>query len=432
MKICIIGTGYVGLVSGTCFAELGNNVICVDKDKEKINKLNHGIVPIYEPGLEEIIKRNSRKGSLKFSTDISLSIKNSKIIFICVGTPTNKTTKKADLKYIFDVTNYIKNNLNKYKLIVTKSTVPVMTGDKIERILNIKKNKNKFDVISNPEFLREGEAIRDFLFPDRVVIGTSSSKANNIMRNLYLPIIKKKSKYFHTSRRAAELIKYASNAFLATKISFINEIANLCEKSHIDVNEVSTGIGLDERIGDRFLRAGPGYGGSCFPKDTKALVTTAKKFNTELSIVNNVIRSNDNRHKILISKITNIMNNKLKNKRITFLGVTFKAGTDDMRESPSLKIIPSLIRKGSLIKYYDPSGSKKEFNKFKNIKYYSNIKEACRDSDLLIIHTEWNEFKQLNFKSLVKKKKFKIYDMRNLYSPTKMKKSKISYFCIGR
>ena len=432
MKICIIGTGYVGLVSGTCFAELGNNVICVDKDKEKINKLNQGIVPIYEPGLEEIILRNSRKGSLKFSTDISLSIKNSKIIFICVGTPTNKITKKADLKYIFNVTNNIKNNLNKYKLIVTKSTVPVMTGDKIERILNIKKNKNKFDVISNPEFLREGEAIRDFLFPDRVVIGTSSSKANNIMRNLYLPIIKKKNRYFQTSRRAAELIKYVSNAFLATKISFINEIANLCEKSHIDVNEVSTGIGLDERIGDRFLRAGPGYGGSCFPKDTKALVTTAKKFNTELSIVNNVIRSNDNRHKILISKITNIMNNKLKNKRITFLGVTFKAGTDDMRESPSLKIIPSLIRKGSLIKYYDPSGSKKEFNKFKNINYYSNIKEACKNSDLLIIHTEWNEFKQLNFKSLVKKKKFKIYDMRNLYSPTKMKKSKISYFCIGR
>jgi len=432
MKICIIGTGYVGLVSGTCFAELGNNVICVDKDKEKINKLNQGIVPIYEPGLEEIILRNSRKGSLKFSTDISLSIKNSKIIFICVGTPTNKITKKADLKYIFNVTNNIKNNLNKYKLIVTKSTVPVMTGDKIERILNTRKNKNKFDVISNPEFLREGEAIRDFLFPDRVVIGTSSSKANNIMRNLYLPIIKKKNRYFQTSRRAAELIKYASNAFLATKISFINEIANLCEKSHIDVNEVSTGIGLDERIGDRFLRAGPGYGGSCFPKDTKALVTTAKKFNTELSIINNVIRSNDNRHKILISKITNIMNNKLKNKRITFLGVTFKAGTDDMRESPSLKIIPSLIRKGSLIKYYDPSGLKKEFNKFKNIKYYSNIKEACRNSDLLIIHTEWNEFKQLNFKILVKKKKFKIYDMRNLYSPTKMKKSKISYFCIGR
>ena len=432
MKICIIGTGYVGLVSGTCFAELGNNVICTDIDKKKIDKLNRGIIPIYEPGLEELVKRNLKQDKLKFSTDISLSIKNSNIIFICVGTPTNKITKKADLKYVFNATNKIKNNLNKYKLIVTKSTVPVMTGDKIEKILNIKKNKNKFDVISNPEFLREGEAIRDFLYPDRVVIGTSNTKANNIMRNLYLPIIKKKNRFFQTSRRAAELIKYASNGFLATKISYINEISNLCEKSDIDVKEISVGIGLDERIGDRFLRAGPGYGGSCFPKDTRALLITAKKFKTELSIINTVVRSNDNRHKILTSKISNIMNNKLKNKKITFLGVTFKAGTDDMRESPSLKIIPTLIKKGCLIKYYDPTGCKKEFSKFKNIDYCSNIKEACKNSDLLVIHTEWNEFKQLNFKNIVKKKKFKIYDMRNLYSPNKMKKNKIDYFCIGR
>ena len=428
----MIGTGYVGLVSGTCFAELGNDVICVDIDKKKIDKLNSGIIPIYEPGLEELVKRNLKHGRLKFSTNISLAIKNCNVIFICVGTPTNKITKKADLKYVFNVTKNIKNNLNNFKLIVTKSTVPVMTGDKIENILNIKKNKNKFEVISNPEFLREGEAIRDFLYPDRVVIGTSSNKANNIMRNLYLPIIKKKNKYFHTSRRAAELIKYASNAFLATKISYINEISNLCEKSNIDVNEVSVGIGLDERIGDRFLRAGPGYGGSCFPKDTRALLSTAKKFKTKLSIVNTVIKSNDNRHNILNSKISTIMNNKLKNKKVTFLGVTFKAGTDDMRESPSLKIIPKLIRKGCLIRYYDPTGSKTEFNKFKNINYCSNIKEACENSDLLIIHTEWNEFKQLNFKRIVKKKNFKIYDMRNLYSPKKMKKNRINYFCVGR
>jgi len=432
MKICIIGTGYVGLVSGTCFAELGNNVICADIDKNKIDKLNIGKIPIYEPGLEELVKRNLKQGRLNFSSNISLSIKNSNIVFICVGTPTNKITKNANLKYVFNVTNNIKNNLNKYKLIVTKSTVPVMTGDKIEKILNTRKNKDKFDVISNPEFLREGEAIRDFLYPDRVVIGTSSTKANNIMRNLYLPIIKKKNRYFHTSRRAAELIKYASNAFLATKISYINEISNLCEKSDIDVNEVSVGIGLDERIGDRFLRVGPGYGGSCFPKDTRALLTTAKKFKTKLSIVNTVVKSNDNRHNILISKISNIMNKKLKNKKITFLGVTFKPGTDDMRESPSLKIIPKLIQKGCLIKYYDPTGSKKEFSKFKNINYCSNIKEACNNSDLLIIHTEWNEFKQLNFKNIVKNKNFKIYDMRNLYSPHKMKKNKINYFCIGR
>jgi len=432
MKICIIGTGYVGLVSGTCFAEIGHNVVCADIDKKKIDKLNRGSIPIYEPGLEELVKRNSEQGRLKFSSDASLSIKNSNIVFICVGTPNNKITKKPDLKYLFNATNNIKNNLNKYKLIVTKSTVPVMTGDKIEKILNIKKNINKFDVISNPEFLREGEAIRDFLYPDRVVVGTASSKSNNIMKNLYLPIIKRKSRYFHTSRRAAELIKYTSNAFLATKISYINEISNLCEKLDIDINEISVGIGLDERIGDRFLRAGPGYGGSCFPKDTRALLTTAKKFKTELSIVKSAVKSNNYRHNILTSKVSKIMNNKLNNKKITFLGVTFKAGTDDMRESPSLKIIPKLIRKGCLINYYDPTGSKEEFNRFKNIKYFPNIKEACKNTDLIIIHTEWNEFKQLNFKNIVKKKNFKIYDMRNLYSPIKMKKNKINYFCIGR
>ena len=432
MKICIIGTGYVGLVSGTCFAELGNNVICVDNNKQKIDKLNSCIIPIYEPGLEELILRNSKQNRLKFSTDINSSIKNSDMIFICVGTPTNKKDNTADLKYVFSVTNSIKQNLNKYKIIVTKSTVPVTTGDKIEKILSSKKNKKKFEVVSNPEFLREGEAIRDFLYPDRVVIGTSSKKANNIMKNLYLPIIKKTNRYFHTSRRAAELIKYASNGFLATKITYINEIANLCEKSNIDIKEVAIGMGLDERIGARFLRAGPGYGGSCFPKDTRVLVSTAKKFNSDLTIVKSVIKSNDNRYKYLISKILKLMNNKIKNKNITFLGVTFKAGTDDMRESPSLNIIPTLSTRGANINYYDPSGIKDNFKKFKNVKFCSNINQACKNSDLLIIHTEWNEFKQLNFKKLYKNRNFKIFDMRNLYSPSKMKKSKINYFGIGR
>ena len=430
MKICIIGTGYVGLVSGTCFSDMGNKVICVDTDKNKINKLDSGSVPIYEPGLEELVLKNKKNKTLFFSTDINGSIKKSDIVFICVGTPTKNN--KADLKYVFKAVYNINKNLNKYKIIVTKSTVPVSTGDKIEKILNSKKNKNKFCVLSNPEFLREGEAIRDFFYPDRVVIGTKSKKANSIMKNLYMPIIKKKNRYFQTSRRAAELIKYASNAFLATKISFINEIANLCEKSDIDIKEVSNGIGLDQRIGGRFLRAGPGYGGSCFPKDTRALVTTANRFNTDLSIVKTVIKSNNNRNKMLISKIEKIMNYNLKNKRITFLGVTFKAGTDDMRESPSLKIIPQLIKKGSLIKYYEPTGSKKEFNKLKNLKFCTNLREACKNSDLLIIHTEWNEFKQLNFKTLVRKNNFKIYDMRNLYSPEKMKKNKLNYYCIGR
>tara|TARA_Y100000996_G_scaffold412373_1_gene398325 strand:+ start:1079 stop:2374 length:1296 start_codon:yes stop_codon:yes gene_type:complete len=431
MKICIIGTGYVGLVSGACFADLGNNVVCVDVDKNKIINLNKGIIPIYEPGLEELVGRNTKQNRLKFSIDINKSIKSSDIIFICVGTPTNKKTNKSNLNHVYNVANQIKINLNKFKIVVNKSTVPVGTGDTIEKIISSKKNKNKFEVVSNPEFLREGEAIRDFLYPDRVVIGTGSKKANNKMKSLYLPIIKKKNRYFNTSRKAAELIKYASNAFLATKITFINEIANLCEKASIDVKEVSIGMGLDERIGGRFLRAGPGYGGSCFPKDTRALLTTAKKFNTALPVVKSVVASNNNRNKILFSRIKKIMNNNLKNKKIAFLGVTFKAGTDDMRESPCLNLIPSLINKGAYITYYDPSGPKNILNQ-KNIKNHSNINDACVNCDLIIIHTEWNEFKQINFKKLNKNKKFKIFDMRNLYSPSKMENYKINYFSIGR
>ena len=431
MKICMIGTGYVGLVSGTCFSELGNHVVCVDIDKKKIEDLNNGIIPIYEPGLKEMILRNKYQKRLNFTSDINNSIKKSDIIFICVGTPTIKSTNKANLKYVFNVVKNIKNNLNKYKVIVTKSTVPVTTGDKIEKLLNSNKNRNKFDVVSNPEFLREGEAIRDFMYPDRVVIGTNSNKANKIMKNLYLPIIKKKNRYFHTSRRSSELIKYASNGFLATKISYINEIANLCEKLKVDIKDISLGIGLDERIGSRFLRAGPGYGGSCFPKDTRALTSTAKMFNTNLSIINTVIKSNENRYKLLVKRIKDLLNNKLKNKKITFLGVTFKAETDDMRESPALSIIPLLKKSGAKINYYEPTGKKDELN-IKNVSYKSNIKDACSNSDLLIIHTEWNEFKQLNFKKLIKKKNYKIYDMRNLYSPTNMKKLNINYYGIGR
>ena len=432
MKLCMIGTGYIGLVSGTCFAELGNDVICVDKDKNKIENLKSGIIPIYEPGIEELVKRNLIQKRLKFSSDIETSIRKSNIIFICVGTPTNKKTNNADLKFVFQVAKKIKNNINKYKIIVIKSTVPVTTGDKIEKILNSKKNIKKYDVISNPEFLREGEAIRDFIYPDRVIIGTSSKKANAIMKNLYLPIIKKQSRYFQTTRRSAELIKYASNAFLATKITYINEIANLCEKLSIDVKNISIGMGLDERIGERFLRAGPGYGGSCFPKDTRALVATADKFKTNLTIVKSVIKSNNNRQNHLIDRILSKMNYKLNNKTITFLGVTFKANTDDMRESPSLDLIPLLSKKGAKINYYEPTGKKNDFKKLKNIKFFSKIKEACKNSDLIIIHTDWNEFKQLNFRSIVKRKNFKIFDMRNLYSTIKMKKNNIDYFGIGR
>ena len=432
MKICILGTGYVGLVSGTCFSDLGNNVICVDKDPKKIESLNLGKIPIYEPGLEELVIKNFKQKKLSFTTDIDLAIKKSNIIFICVGTPTNKKSNAADLKYVFQVSKKIKKNLNNYKIIVNKSTVPVTTGDKIEKILKTKTNRKKFDVISNPEFLREGEAIRDFIYPDRVVIGTNSLKANRIMKSLYLPIIKKTSRYFKTSRRGAELIKYASNAFLATKISFINEVANLCEKTGVDVKDISLGMGLDQRIGDRFLRAGPGYGGSCFPKDTRAIVTIAKKFKTNLSIIKTVIKSNNERSKILLNRILNIMNNKIKNKNITFLGVTFKANTDDMRESPSLKLIPMLLNKGANIIYYEPTGQKSEFSVYKKVKYQENISSACEKSDLIILHNEWNEFKQLNFNKLVKKANFKIFDLRNLYSPKKMNKTNIKYFGVGR
>ena len=429
MKICIIGSGYVGLVSGACFSDLGNTVTCVDINKVIVEKLNKGIIPIYEPGLQELVERNLKKKRLLFSTDISSSIKKSDIIFICVGTPTKNN--KADLKYVYNVVKSVKSNLNKYKIIVTKSTVPVTTGDKIENILNSKKNINKFDVVSNPEFLREGEAIRDFQYPDRLVIGTNSKKANKTMKNLYLPLIKKGSRYINTSRRSAELIKYASNAFLATKITFINEIANLCEKSQIDVQDVATGMGLDDRIGSRFLRVGPAYGGSCFPKDTRALVSTGQIFKTNLSVVKSVINSNEKRNKILLDRIKLIMKNKIKNKNISFLGVTFKSGTDDMRESPSLKMIPFLVKKGAFISYYEPTGQKKQF-KSKNITFYENIKDACQNADLIIIHTEWNEFKQLNFKKITKKRNFKVFDMRNLYSTSEMKKNKINYFSIGR
>ncbi len=432
MKLCMIGTGYVGLVSGVCFSDLGNNVVCVDKDKEKINSLNNGIIPIYEPGLEEILKRNFKASRLTFTTDLKKAVSNSDIIFICVGTPTKKKSNSADLKYVFAVAHKLKKIISKYKIIITKSTVPVTTGDKIEKILNNLKKKKLIDVVSNPEFLREGEAIRDFVYPDRVIIGTDSKKANRILRSLYLPIIKKTSRYFNTSRRGAEMIKYASNAFLATKISYINELANLCEKTGVDVKDVSFGMGLDQRIGERFLRAGPAYGGSCFPKDTRALIDTANQFKTSLSIVKSVVKSNSQRKFLLTNKVEKILKRKFKNKTITFLGVTFKPNTDDMREASSIPMINFLSKKSCKIRYYDPSGEKKVFKKIKNVKFCKNISSACLKSDLIIIHTEWNDFKFLNFKHLVRKKNVVIYDMRNIYSPTKMRKMKIKYFGIGR
>ena len=432
MKLCMIGTGYVGLVSGVCFADLGNDVVCVDKDIFKINKLKKGIIPIYEPGLSELVKKNYKSGRLSFTTNLSEAIKNSQVIFICVGTPTKKNSNAADLSQVFNVAKEIGKFIKSFKIIVTKSTVPVTTGDKIEKILLKNTKRKNFSVISNPEFLREGDAINDFFFPDRIVIGTSDKRTNKLMHSLYAPLLSKGAKYVNSSRRGAELIKYASNAFLATKITFINELANLSEKIGVNIEDISIGMGLDKRIGGRFLRAGPAYGGSCFPKDTRAIVDTAKEFKTDLSIIKNVIKSNENRSKILLNRVSKLLKNKVKNKRITFLGVTFKANTDDMRESSSLVMIPSLISKGAKIKYYDPSGYKKDFDKFKNVSFSENIKSACIDADMIIIHTEWNDFKALNFKKLSSKKNVIVYDMRNILSPDKMKKDKINYFGIGR
>ena len=432
MKLCMIGTGYVGLVSGVCFSDFGHNVICVDKDIKKINSLKKGIVPIYEPGLSELVIKNFKNKRLHFSTDLKDSVKKSDIIFICVGTPTKKGGSSADLSQIYNVSKELSTSINKYKIIITKSTVPVTTGDEIEKILSRKNNKNKFSVVSNPEFLREGEAIRDFTYPDRIVVGSNDKKSNKILKNLYSPLISKGAQYLNTSRRAAELIKYASNAFLATKITFINEIANLCEKTDINIEDISIGMGLDKRIGSRFLRAGPAYGGSCFPKDTKAITSTADKFKSNLSVIKSVIKSNKNRSNILLNRISEILSKKIKNKKIAFLGVTFKANTDDMRDSPSLSLIPALSKKGALISYYDPTGFKIEFKKTKNVHYKQTIKEAIDSSDLVIIHTEWNDFKSINFRNLVKGKKFIIYDLRNIYSPLKIKTQGFKYYSIGR
>jgi len=431
MKLCMIGTGYVGLVSGVCFSDLGNEVICVDKDSKKVENLKNGIIPIYEPGLEELVLKNYKNNRLKFSTNLKESVSKSDIIFICVGTPTKKNGNGADLTQIFNVAKEIRSSISKFKIIITKSTVPVTTGDEIEKIISQKKSKKLFSVVSNPEFLREGEAIRDFSYPDRVVIGTKNKKANKILKNLYSPLISKGAKYVNTSRRAAELIKYAANAFLATKITFINEIANLCEKIDVNIEDISIGMGLDKRIGSRFLRAGPAYGGSCFPKDTKAITTTADKFNTNLSVIKSVIKSNENRSLLLLKRVFHLLKGKVKNKKICFLGVTFKANTDDMRDSSSLSMIPSLVRKGAKVNYYDPTGEKNEFKKIKNVNFSKNIKSAIKDSDLVIIHTEWNDFKTINFNKDVSNKKFILFDMRNIYSPVKMKDLKINYFGVG-
>jgi UDPglucose 6-dehydrogenase len=435
MKICFIGTGYVGLVSGVCFSDLGNNVICIDKDREKLSRLENGDIPIFEPGLSELVRKNLDAGRLSFSDDLIGSINKSDIVFIAVGTPTAKDGVSADLSQVFSVAQLISKKIKSHKIIVTKSTVPIGTGDKIEKILN--KNKKKeglFTVVSNPEFLREGEAIKDFKYPDRIVIGANERQVIKIFNDLYRPLVNKGAAFVSCSRRAAELIKYASNAFLATKISFINEIANLCEKVHVNVDDVALGIGLDKRIGSRFLRAGPAYGGSCFPKDTKALAKVGKNYNSPLSIVNTVINFNENRKQDIENNIYKILHNKIKNKLVCFLGVTFKANTDDLRDSSAVNLISKFSKKGAKINYYEPSGSKEILDKQKNVNYFDDLYTATKNVDLIIIHTEWDEFKNLNFSKIKNNnKKIIIYDLRNLYdSKSFNNKKNITYYSIGR
>ena len=429
MKLCIIGTGYVGLVSGTCFADIGNTVYCVDKNEKIIRQLSSGKSTIYEPGLSELLKKNLRSKRLFFTTNTVEAINKSNIIFICVGTPSKKNSLSPDLSSVLKVIRKISKFSKGKKIIVIKSTVPIGTGDQIEKIL---KNKKKFTIISNPEFLREGEAIRDFRYPDRIVIGSNENKAFEIMKKLYLPLINKGAKYFTSNRRGAELIKYASNAFLATKITFINEIANLCEKTGINIEDISLGMGSDVRIGSRFLRAGPAYGGSCFPKDTKGLASMGDKESIDLSLVKTVIKSNEKRKIQLLDRVHSILGKNIVNKKIVFLGVTFKPNTDDMRDAVSLTMIPYLDKRGAKISYYDPTGEKNDFIKLKNCKFYNSINSACKNAHLVIIHTEWDELKSLDFKKLVKKNKFIIYDLRNLYNPDEMKRKRINYYSIGR
>ncbi len=432
MKIVMLGTGYVGLVSGACFSDFGFDVTCLDKDKLKIKNLKNGVMPIFEPGLEDLVKKNFLSGRLKFSTDQRAHVKNADAVFIAVGTPTRRGDGHADLTYVYDAAKEIASYLNGYTVIVTKSTVPVGTSQKIKEI--IKKNTNaEFDVVSNPEFLREGSAIEDFMRPNRVVVGHENKKSKTVLASIYKPLFLFETPILYTDLKSAELIKYASNAFLAVKISFINQMADLCEQLDTDINDIAKGMGLDKRIGNKFLHPGPGYGGSCFPKDTLALVQTSKQNDVNLSIVETVVRYNRDRKKSLARKIINLMGGDVTNKKISVLGLSFKPGTDDMRESPSLDLIPELLKKKAKITAFDPV-AKNEAKKFlKKIKYAESIHECIKGSDCVVLLTEWSEFRSLSpeFLSGLMEGKY-IFDFRNVLDPNVFKKSKFKLYQIGR
>jgi UDPglucose 6-dehydrogenase len=433
MRIAMVGTGYVGLVSGACFSEFGVDVACVDKDAAKIARLGRGQMPIYEPGLAALVESNMRDGRLSFTTDLAGAVKAADAVFIAVGTPSRRGDGHADLSYVYGAAREIAAALSRYTVIVTKSTVPVGTGREVARIVREARPDADFDVVSNPEFLREGSAINDFMRPDRVVIGGGGDRARELMRRLYRPLYLIETPILFTSLETAELIKYAANSFLAMKISFINEIADLCDRLEADVHDVARGIGLDGRIGRKFLHPGPGYGGSCFPKDTIALVRIAQEAGAPLRLIEEVVEVNDARKKRMAEKVVAACGGSVKGKTIAVLGLTFKPNTDDMRESPSLEIVPALRRAGAVVRAYDPEGVNEARKLLDGVVWCENAYDTMTGADALAIITEWNEFRALDLarvKTLLKAPV--VVDYRNIYNPSDMAAAGLSYHCIGR
>lgn len=434
MKIVMIGTGYVGLVSGTCFSEFGYNVICVDKDEHKISRLNAGEIPIYEPGLDDLVARNRQAGRLTFTTDLPEAVKGADAVFIAVGTPTRRGDGHADLTYVFEASRQVAQYLDGYSVVVTKSTVPVGTGRQIKQIIAETNPEADFDVASNPEFLREGSAIGDFMRPDRVVVGAETDRAINLMKALYRPLFLIETPILVTALETAELIKYAANAFLAVKISYINQIADLCEVAGANVHDVAKGMGLDKRIGSKFLHPGPGYGGSCFPKDTQALVTTAEMLGREVSLVKEVVEYNNHRKAQMAIRVKEALGGSVKGKKIALLGLSFKPETDDMRESPAIDIAKSLSDEGAILQAYDPAAMNEAKPLLPEHTLFCDDVENClRDADCAVIITEWNEFRALTAERYVSLMAGKvIVDLRNVYAPDDFKSAGLHYFSIGR
>lgn len=433
MRIAMIGTGYVGLVSGACFSEFGHSVICVDKNPERIAALHRGEIPIFEPGLEDLVGRNVKAGRLSFTQDIAGAVANADAVFIAVGTPSRRGDGEADLTYVFDAARDIARALKRPALIVTKSTVPVGTGREVGRIVRETRPDAQFEMASNPEFLREGAAIEDFMRPDRVVCGAESERAKELLRNIYRPLFLNETPILFTSIETAEIIKYAANAFLATKITFINEMADLCERVGVNVQDVAKGIGLDGRIGSKFLHAGPGYGGSCFPKDTQALVATGRKFAAPLRIVETVVDINDRRKEQMAAKIVTACGGSVKGKTIAVLGLTFKPNTDDMRDSPSLVIVPALQKAGAALRVYDPEGMHEAKKLLDGLTWCDDAYAAAEGADALVIVTEWNQFRAMDLdrlKGLLKQPL--IIDLRNVYKPQDMREAGFVYHSVGR